>query len=441
MIDQRWASETQAFMRAFGERAARIDVLPGDLVADDIVPDGLLDIAFRGGIVQPELRRGADKAQKRPVDKPDSDDPTGQAATDVVALAPVNPASLDGLSVPERRWLVPDWIPMFRATSLYSAGGEGKTLLGQMLATACATDARWLGLHVHRCNSLLVFCEDDQDEMHRRQADINAHYGCDFADLGAMRWLPRLGDDNALMTFSEGRGIATPLLDQVLAAAKEHAAQLVIVDTLADVFTGNESDRAQARTFAQSVLGYLAREIGGAVLALAHPSRAGMTSGSGESGSTSWIGTFRSQLYLSTPKAEEGEAADPDLRVLTRKKSNAARRDELIEMRWKNGVFLATAAPTGILGSIERRACERVFLDLLDKLSAEGRRVSENQRASNYAPRLFAGRPERERYRQGDFKSAMERLFSAGDIAIGVYRNPDRHDYPCIVRSGAGGSS
>ena len=94
---------------------------------------------------------------------------------------------------------------MKRATSLYGSGGEGKTLLAQTLATACAIGAKWLGLTVRQCNSILFFAEDDIDEMHRRQADINNCYGCDFADLGAMRWLPRLGDDNTLMSFDSNR--------------------------------------------------------------------------------------------------------------------------------------------------------------------------------------------------------------------------------------------
>src|SRR5262249_48698724 len=148
------------------------------------------------------------------------------------------------------RWLVPDWVPMDRVTALYGAGGEGKTILGQMLATACAVEELWLGQKVLRCNSLLLFCEDDLAEMHRRQDDINRYFGCTFSDLAAMRWLPRLGFDNVLMTFP-GRPNQTPLFDELLRAATEHDARLIITDTLADVFAGNESDRNQARTFAQ----------------------------------------------------------------------------------------------------------------------------------------------------------------------------------------------
>lgn len=336
-------------------------------------------------------------------------------------LFPIDPAILEGRPIPPRRWLVPDWVPMCRATSLYGAGGEGKTLLAQMLATACAVDSNWLGLPVKRCRSLLVFCEDDQDEMHRRQADINRDFGCSFADLTAMRWLPRLGDNNSLMRFDGGQPSRTTLFEELLRVAKEHGAELIVVDTLADVFTGNENDRAQARVFAQMALGLLARETQGAVLTLAHPSRIGINSGSGESGSTTWIGTFRSQLYLESPRPEGGEPPEPDLRVLTRRKSNAARRNEKIELRWENGVFVPIRPTTGIIASIERRNCEQVFLRLLDNTSAEGQPVSSNTRSGNYAPRLFSRRPDRERFQKADFEWAMQALFAEGEITNEPY--------------------
>jgi RecA-family ATPase len=323
----------------------------------------------------------------------------------------INPAGLEGKSVPERRWLVPNWIPLARATSIYGAGGEGKTLLAQMLATACAIGKPWLGQSTMRCNSVLQFCEDDLDEMHRRQEDINRHYECTFADLGAMRWLPRLGDDNALMDFAGGRPQLRPLFDQLVIAACDHKARLVIADTLADVFAGNENDRSQARAFAQSALGYLARETKGAVVALAHPSRSGMSSGTGESGSTAWIGTFRSQLYLSTPASEDGDVPDPDARILTRKKSNAARRDETIELRWRNGVFIADQPATGIIASIERKTCDRVFLDLLDKVATEGRHVSETL-APQTTRRSFSGSDQTARVSERLTSSAPCSAFS-----------------------------
>ncbi len=359
----------------------------------------------------------------------------GSGAAEPEPLAPINPAMLAGLPAPPRQWLVPDWVPMARATGLYGSGGEGKTRLAQQLATACAIGAQWLGLPVRHCNSLLVYCEDDCDEMHRRQEEINAHYGCSFADIGAMRWLPRLGFDNALMTFDAGRALLSGLFNEVLRVALEHHAQLVAVDTLADVFSGNENDRGQARAFVQAALGYLARETQGAVIALAHPSRAGLNSGSGESGSTAWIGAFRSQLYLSSPRIEEGEQPDPDARVLTRKKSNAARRDETIELRWQEGVFIRTGPPIGILGSIVRRNAEELFLNLLDKVTADGRHASDDFHSANYAPKIFAMRPDREGFNRKDFERAMQSLFAQRRIKLGEYFNASRHKLTCIIKA------
>jgi hypothetical protein len=94
--------------------------------------------------------------------------------------------------VPQREWMVPDWIPLRRATGLYGAPGAGKTSLMQMLVTAAALDpvrfpnATWLGLPVRKCRSVLFFCEDDEDEMHYRQEQINRLYGCTYDDLGEM---------------------------------------------------------------------------------------------------------------------------------------------------------------------------------------------------------------------------------------------------------------
>lgn len=385
-------------------------------------------------IADPDLnpRIASDAAWARQRPKPDRDDrPNGKVPDD---LDPIDPSMFAGEPVPERQWLVADWIPMARVTAIYGAGGEGKTLLAQMLATACAIGAPWLDLPARRCHSLLLFCEDDADEMRRRQAAINEHFGCDFNALGAIRWLPRLGEDNALMRWSDGRSMPTPLLDRIIATAKAHDAKLIVTDTLADVFAGNENDRSQARAFAQSALGFLARETGGAVIALAHPSRAGMNSGSSESGSTAWIGTFRSQLYLSTPQPEDGAQAQDDLRILARRKSNAARRNETVELRWRNGVFIP-ARPTGLIGSIERRTCDRVFGDLLDRLTSDGRSVSHHPRAGNYAPKIFAAQPDAEGFRKADFAAAMERLFAAKEITIGSHTDRYRRQQECLVRA------
>jgi RecA-family ATPase len=348
-------------------------------------------------------------------------------------LTGINPQTLVGLPVPVRGFIVAPWIPMRRATGLYGTGGIGKTTLLQMLCTSTALDpakfpnANWLGLPVLHCRSVLLFCEDDLDEMHARQAEINRVYGCTFDDLGNMLWVPRLGEDTTLIAFENGSARRTPAFYELLATIKAHRARLAVWDTLTDVFGGNEIERSQARRFVQEAPAYVAREIDGAVICGAHPSLQGIKSGTGSSGSTGWDGAFRSRLYMHSPKEEEpGEPADTDERVLTRVKANWAKIGESIAMRWREGVFIADRPPGGIVGSIERRNADRVFLDLVDATARENQPVSSNNRAGNYAPRLFAKRPDRERFMVKDFEAAMQRLFVNSDIVNAPYGpNPD----------------
>jgi hypothetical protein len=85
-------------------------------------------------------------------------------------------------------------------------------------------------------------------------------------------------------------------------------------------------------------------------------------------------------------------------------------------------VFIRRPDP-GILGSINHRTCERVFLKLLDTMTAEGQPVSPNSTARNYAPRIFVRKTipvEREGYTLKDLEQAMrclikdKRIFSEG---------------------------
>ena len=331
-------------------------------------------------------------------------------------LRQIDPTQYQDSPVPERQWIVPQWIPRGVVTGLYGPGGYGKTLLAQQLMTATALGKSWLGLPAARGKSLAVFCEDDQDELHRRQADINRLYECDFRDLADMRWASRLGDEDILMHFGGGRGELTRFAEQLLAASLDFGAQLVIVDTVADAFGGNQNDAGQVRQFVQVALGGIARKIKGAVVACAHPSRTGQNTGEGSSGSVQWDAAFRSRLYLSMPPAN-GAEPDPNARVLTRKKANYAPRDEAVDLRWQDGVFVGKQQQAGgIIGSIERRTCERVFLDLVDKTAAENQPVSSNSRAGNYAPKLFSIRPDGKGYTKDDFARAMQRLLARGAV-------------------------
>jgi RecA-family ATPase len=350
------------------------------------------------------------------------------------SLQIIDPRSFLGLEIPAREWIVPDWVPCGVATALYGPGGYGKSLLAMQLMTACALGRPWLGLPAAKVRSLGVFCEDDVDELRRRQAAINRTlYNVDLDALGDIRWPSRVGEDNLLMVFNRsGRAELTPLFGLLREAALDLGARQIVIDTIADTFGGNQNDMGQVRQYVMFGLTRLAMDIGGGVVACAHPSRSGISSGTGESGSVQWDATFRSRLYLSAPEKEKDDDGpeDPDARVLTRKKANYATRDEAIDLRWHDGVLRVD-------GSTAEGECpdaETVFLSLLDKTTAERQPVSHNSRAGNCAPKVFALRPERRGYRRADFERAMQRLFSMNSIGIAEYQRSG-HSHEKIVRN------
>jgi RecA-family ATPase len=248
---------------------------------------------------------------------------------------------------PEREWIVPDWLPKGVVSSLSGDGGVGKTLIAQQLLYASGCGGKWLGLDIPKLKGLGVFCEDDEDELHRRHIDIKSDLGYAVGNPFDSTWVwPRVGSDNLLVTFDrENRPLMSPFFAQIMRHVMERRIELLILDTVADLFGGNEIIRAQVNYFIKSACGSFIAEAKKAgftlsVLLLSHPSQAGRNSGSGESGSTAWNNAVRARLYLTRP--EDGL---PEQRVLTRKKSNysASGDDVKIELIWQEGVLRPVA--------------------------------------------------------------------------------------------------
>lgn len=350
-----------------------------------------------------------------------------------------SPTIFAGRTPPPREWVVPHWIPYHVVTGCYGDGGIGKSLIMQQLQTGTALGSSWIGLPVEEVISLGIYCEDDEDELWRRQCSINVTYSADHGDLDRMHCVSRLGEDNILMTFGHnGVGEFTIFHHQVLEASLDLKARLVIIDAAADTFGGNENDRGQVRQFVQRALGQIAIKTRGAVVCNAHPSRAGMSSGTGDSGSTGWSNAFRSRTYL------QGVEDDDLARIIDRKKANYAARNDRIRLRWREGVLVPDEPQRGLGGiPIDARA---VFLDLIREMQLQGRPVSSAIQAQNYAPRVFATLPpdQRRNFDKKAFENAMNVLLRdrkiinknygrKGDLRtqIGFEDDPETEDQKC----------
>lgn len=351
-------------------------------------------------------------------------DRSGRAARgDDFAIEPldiIDPVTLQDKAVPPRRWLWENWMPLRAVTVLSGDGGTGKSLLALELATACATDRKFLGQAVMRCKVLVIACEDERDELHRRQAWINEGLGIDMADLMDVFWVARAGLDNVMMNFpGDGVGEKTAFFDQVLAKALDIGAQLIVLDTAADLFGGNENIRPQVRQFINALTG-MALAIDGAVLLLAHPSQSGKASGTGESGSTAWNNSVRSRLYLTRPTPEKGEQEDKDARILSRQKSNYAQAGASISLRYRDGVFVATggeALDDDAWTLNRKRKAEDAFCAGLEELALKNFRCNAHKGQANYAPKsILEKATSATGFTHDELEAAMNRLFKKGRI-------------------------
>lgn len=350
---------------------------------------------------------------------------------ELAPLETIDPLAWAGAVVPERRWLVPDLLPESNVTLLAGDGATGKSTLALQLAVACALGKNWIGRTVRRCKALVVACEDDADELHRRLAAVVDHYGASFADLEDLAIVCRVGLDSVLLDFPDPwrPGRTTDFYRQVERAIGDYGPELLVLDSLHDLFGANENVRPHARQFV-GALRALAIRMRGAVVVTAHPSLSGRNSGSGESGSTAWSNAVRSRLYLTKPgTGDEVDDLARDRRELRSKKSNYGPGDDVIALRWKAGVFVAEeqGAAGGVVDAL---TVERDVLEAARTLVASGTMIPASQNARTGLANAVRRLPACRRYSWAAIVAAQARLTQAGRL-VQVEQGPPsrRHVY------------
>src|SRR3984893_4875899 len=343
----------------------------------------------------------------------------------------INPADWEGLPVPEREWIVPGYIPHKTVTLLSGDGSVGKSLLALQLAAGRALAREWIGLMPQPGRTLILSAEDDADEMHRRFEDIRKCYGVRMADLTDIRLVDLVGEDSTLGSLMRGQIEATAMYNALDAYLTEWRPSLVILDVLADMFSGDENSRPQSRQFI-GLLKRLARKHDCALLLLAHPSLTGLNTGSGMSGSTGWSNAVRSRLYFQTAKASDGTEPNKSLRTLEGKKSNYGEAGSKITLEWKNGLFVPVQGETGLDKMAAEAKADDVFLILLKRINAQGRNVSA-AKGPTYAAAVFAAEPDNHDIKSRIFDAAMRRLLNTSRIRIETYGPASRRRSALIL--------
>lgn len=351
-------------------------------------------------------------------------------------LSFINLQSWEGQPVPERRWAVQDRIPDQEVTLFSGEGAIGKSLLLKQLGVATVTGKDWLRALPEPGPVIYVTAEEKEDELHFRLNQIAVrHYGVRFTDLGDLHIVSLKGEDTVL-AYPDRANIIRPteLFDRVYEAAQAIKPRWIGLDPAANLFAGNENDRAHVQQFI-GLLTRIAVQCSTAVVLVSHPSLTGINSGSGLSGSTAWSNGVRSRLYLRKATTDEGDEPDPDLRQLEVMKANYGPVGERILLRWRDGVFVPEQSDGG---SFERAArdqkAQATFLALLNLFTAQGQDVNHKP-GHNYAPARFAKHPNATGLSSKAFAKAMQQLLDTRKIKIDEAGRPSRPTHRLVVNA------
>ena len=231
-----------------------------------------------------------------------------------------------------RPFIVKGWIPANRFTLVAGDGGLGKTrAMIQLSVEACTGGRTWFahesGPEMDREAGRVLFAswEDEREEFQRRLYDWP-----EIAGLHAPTALQaRLGDRLGFVDM-KGRGplwgadnALTPHGGHLRLEAQHRGVKLLVLDSLAAVFAGNENDRPAVRAFIADFDAW-ATAAECAVVLVAHPPK---NTGAAYSGSTDWRNGARSLIVM--------EREDDETILRCDKSNYAALPDPYILRDWK----------------------------------------------------------------------------------------------------------
>jgi RecA-family ATPase len=186
---------------------------------------------------------------------------------------------------PDRRMLIPDFLPLEIVGLLASMGGAGKSVLLYQLAMSIATGAPFLGMAIEEVGSVLVVAaEDDEPELHRRGRRIldayEAHSSVDRGALGERLHIEsRVAADNMLTAGREGEVVRTRLVDQLVEAARLIPdLKLIVLDPVSR-FRGGRANAEEDVTRFVEVLEAIRAATAATVLAAVHVNKASIRDG------------------------------------------------------------------------------------------------------------------------------------------------------------------
>lgn len=335
---------------------------------------------------------------------------------------PMRWLQLDGTEPPIRSWRVNHWLSI-GSTLLAGKGGIGKTMVAQTLATAIAIGKRYLDEVTAPLKVLFWACEDDHDELWRRQIAICRYFGCTFSDIADQLVIqPRQGLENTLFYAEYGAPKWTALYGELTEQVNDYRADVTFIDNVGQTFGGKENDRHHVTAYINGLSGLGQGRPHSAVI-LAHPAK---QVDSEFSGSTAWENCVRMRWYmgmkLPDQEPQEGEEEDPDVRYISKRKTNYTVKDYR-KLTYRDGVFAPEAAPGEFTAryTMGRRneIAEEVLLKALDKFADAEVRTTDSRTSPDYLPKKMREMKLAQDFAPRELADALNRLRLTGKISEG----------------------
>ena len=224
------------------------------------------------------------------------------------------------MASPPRHWLFQELLPCGKTGLLVAPGGTGKSQLALQIGLSVATGLPLGGWwRVGKPGAaLLLFAEDDDEELHRR---LQCAVGALSADPGSGDFQTALrqrlfiksmvGRDNLVTARVDGEVRRTGYVDALIVTARQIPnLQLILLDPASRFKGGDENAAADATRFVEA-LEYLAHETHAAVLVVHHANKASLngngTSQAAARGSSALTDGVRWQMNLATMLPDEAE--------------------------------------------------------------------------------------------------------------------------------------
>jgi RecA-family ATPase len=285
---------------------------------------------------------------------------------------------------PERRWLFKNFIPLGKVGLIVAPGGTGKSTWLLQLAVSVAIGLQLAGWwEVGEPGSvLMLLAEDDDEEIHRRLANILRNlvpegYAEVYARLAEHLFIRSMVGVPSLLTIKTATGecVQTPLVDSLLELVKGlRDLRLIVIDP-ASRFRGGIENSAEDTTRFVEALEALAKATGATVLIAHHVSKGGANADEASQhasrGSSALIDGVRWALQLAPPSKKVSlqtpqEFADLKRRTLvaTVIKSNYGAIPEPVTLMRGEGGYLRYA-DSAVWNQIAKRALHRLVLQQL----------------------------------------------------------------------------